>query len=148
MEVFLMIQFFPTNYLSCFLFPTSDEITSKTKDDKLFQHLSYAYGNNHLRWKTIEDNATRPCIQNTTFHFQNFPMANIATELYPYPVKGGMEDFNYEFTNCLEICVEVSCCKFPLESQLNNDWLDNRYVVLGVSTFKKILIELADTYFV
>ena len=67
-----------------------------------------------------------PCFPQSKRTFRYFPIAEIEKELYP--VKGGMEDFNYAYTNSLEIAVELSCCKFPPESQLNEHWNDNRYV--------------------
>ena len=43
-----------------------------------------------------------------------------------YVVAGGMQDFNYLFSNCFEITVEVSCCKYPLAEDLVPQWNANK----------------------
>ena len=33
-----------------------------------------------------------------------------------------MQDFNYIFSNAMELTIEVSCCKFPKRSVLLQEW--------------------------
>jgi len=42
-----------------------------------------------------------------------------------------MQDFNYLFSNCFEITVELSCCKYPHRDILNGEWLDNVESMIG-----------------
>ncbi|NWU93919.1 CPXM1 carboxypeptidase, partial [Upupa epops] len=41
-----------------------------------------------------------------------------------------MNDFSYLHTNCFEITVELSCDKFPHESELPTEWGNNREALL------------------
>lgn len=44
---------------------------------------------------------------------------------------GGMQDFNYVWAQCLELTLELSCCKFPPPEQLPALWTDNKKALLA-----------------
>ena len=39
-----------------------------------------------------------------------------------YPLRGGMQDFNYFYSNCIELTFELSCCKYPEVKALKTEW--------------------------
>ena len=41
-------------------------------------------------------------------------------------VKGGMQDYNYLYGGCIELTLEVSCCKYPESSELPGFWTANK----------------------
>jgi len=41
-----------------------------------------------------------------------------------------MQDFNYIYSNCFEITIELTCCKFPSASVLTKEWENNRESML------------------
>jgi len=47
-----------------------------------------------------------------------------------YDVPGGMEDFNYVHSNCFEITMELTCCKYPSASTLPKEWDLNKESML------------------
>lgn len=42
-----------------------------------------------------------------------------------------MQDYNYVWAQCLEVTLELSCCKFPPPDQLADLWNDNRKALLA-----------------
>ncbi|GIY90390.1 hypothetical protein CEXT_552002 [Caerostris extrusa] len=93
---------------------------SASPDDKLFQHLAHVYANTH-----------------TTMHKGNVCQDDDFTggitngaEWYDVPGKG-MQDFNYVYSNCLEITLELSCCKYPKSANLSGEWDKNKEALLS-----------------
>ena len=51
-----------------------------------------------------------------------------------YVVDNGMQDYNYLFSNCLEVTAELSCTKQPEVARLRAEWdnnLDSMLAFLG-----------------
>lgn len=47
-----------------------------------------------------------------------------------YVLTGGMQDYNYQHSNCMEITLELGCFKYPNHTELSKYWLDNREPLL------------------
>ncbi|XP_028254506.1 carboxypeptidase M [Parambassis ranga] len=93
---------------------------SITPDDDVFVHLAKVYSHNHAtmhRGNICED--SRPFLEGVTNGYEWYPLA------------GGMQDYNYVWAQCLELTLEVSCCKFPPADELPVLWTDNRMALLA-----------------
>uniref|UniRef100_A0A665UQD4 Peptidase M14 domain-containing protein n=1 Tax=Echeneis naucrates TaxID=173247 RepID=A0A665UQD4_ECHNA len=91
---------------------------SQSADDNLFRFLALVYSQNHPVMKTGEPNC--PDSPEETFS------DGITNGAQWYDVSGGMQDYNYLYGNCLEITMELSCCKYPLAAELRKEWDMNR----------------------
>ncbi|XP_040355080.1 carboxypeptidase M [Ixodes scapularis] len=85
---------------------------SKTPDDDVFQHLSRTYSLNH------------PTMRRFSCERQQY-QDGIVNGAKWYPFKGSMPDYTYIQGGCMEVTLELSCCKYPLAYQLRRFWLDN-----------------------
>ncbi|ESO98160.1 hypothetical protein LOTGIDRAFT_226642 [Lottia gigantea] len=97
----------------------TDGFYSGTPDDKVFKLLATTYSSNHLtmsKGHQCEGDDFKEGITN-------------GAEWYDVP--GGMEDYNYLHSNCFEITVELSCCKYPPSSQLSTEWNNNKQSLLA-----------------
>ena len=47
-----------------------------------------------------------------------------------YSINGGMQDYNYRYTNCFEVLIELSCSKFAPEEHLLEYWAHNKRALL------------------
>lgn len=102
---------------------STDGTYSRSPDDALFRHLALVYAENNPVMKTGQPK----CEDNVN---ESFP-DGITNGAKWYDVPGGMQDFNYLKGNCLEITMELSCCKYPPSSQLKTEWENNRDALLA-----------------
>merc|ERR1712212_275201 len=86
----------------------------KTPDHTFFHHLATTYATNH---GTMMD----PLVC-SRWWFDD----GITNGADWYPLNGGLQDFNYVFSNDMEITLELSCCKYPSRSRLNREWDINK----------------------
>ena len=93
-------------------------VYSKSPDDSMFRRLATIYASNHDTMKT-----GKVC------QGDYFP-GGITNGAAWYDVPGGMEDFNYVHSNCFEITMELSCCKYPKAKQLQSEWGLNKESLL------------------
>lgn len=94
-------------------------VESKTPDDQIFRLLASTYASKH-----------------GTMHQGNLCVGDnfkggITNGAFWYDVKGGMQDFNYVYGSCFEVTFELSCCKYPMASELSEEWIKNRESLLA-----------------
>ena len=92
-------------------------------DDDVFQHLASLYSDHHaFMW-------TGKCL----CHSESFA-SGISNGAEWYVVDNGMQDYNYIFSNCMEVTAELSCSKKPPPEKLSVEWennLDSMLAFLG-----------------
>uniref|UniRef100_A0A8D3B7U8 Carboxypeptidase D, a n=1 Tax=Scophthalmus maximus TaxID=52904 RepID=A0A8D3B7U8_SCOMX len=96
---------------------------SQSQEDGLFRYLALVYSQNHPVMKTGLPN----CPDSPEETFKD----GITNGAQWYDVPGGMQDYNYLHGNCLEITVELSCCKYPPATELHKEWDMNRESLLA-----------------
>ena len=91
---------------------------SISPDDDVFRHLSLVYSKNHFQMSKGQ-----PCSPDDK-GFQD----GITNGAEWYPLTGGMQDYNYAYYGCLELTLELACCKYPRSNELRKHWDMNRNV--------------------
>ena len=101
-------------------FRNQEEDTAiRTPDDEEFKMLSLMYSQNH------------GTMSSGTITCGGGPFKDgITNGAEWYQIYGGMQDFNYLFTNCLEVTLELSCIKKPPDCVLQSEWENNREAML------------------
>ncbi|XP_018611498.1 carboxypeptidase M [Scleropages formosus] len=94
--------------------------SSIAPDNDVFIHLAKTYSFNHKRMRN----------GNNCYDSQIFK-DGITNGYSWYPLPGGMQDYNYVWGQCLEITLELSCCKYPPEKDLPGLWDDNKDALLA-----------------
>ena len=61
---------------------------------------------------------------------------------YGGPVLLFAQDFNYHFSNCMDITIENSCCKYPTADTLPRHWADNKEAILAYMEAAQVSCEL------
>lgn len=51
-----------------------------------------------------------------------------------YPIRGSMQDYQYLYSGCLDLTLEISCCKHPKAADLPKLWADNKISLLTYLT--------------
>lgn len=104
----------------------TDKGYSATPDDDTFRYLSLAYSRSH---KTMH--LGRPCEKECTNPLMGEQFGDgITNGANWYSLYGGMQDYNYLFTNCFEITLELGCFKYPYEKDLPRYWQENRVALV------------------
>ena len=92
---------------------SGSNVYTATQDDDIFIRLSLSYS---LAHPTMHQGL--PCQQ------ESFPNG-ITNGADWYSVDGGMQDYNYLHSNCMEVTIEQLCFKFPYAEELQDLWSDN-----------------------
>ncbi|XP_041642152.1 carboxypeptidase Z isoform X2 [Cheilinus undulatus] len=99
-----------------------ERMFSPTPDEQVFKQLARTYADAHA---TMSNNDTERC--GASF----YRTRGIINGAMWYSFAGGMSDFNYLHTNCLEVTVELGCDKFPSEAELYPEWKRNKEALLS-----------------
>jgi carboxypeptidase D len=90
----------------------SDGVDDRTPDNAVFEDMSKLYAAKHSDMHLGQASCG-------TFR------DGVTNGVEWYAVNGGMQDFNYLFSNCMEITLELSCVKKPEENKLQEEWNKN-----------------------
>ncbi|KAJ6668989.1 hypothetical protein lerEdw1_007798 [Lerista edwardsae] len=89
-----------------------------TPDDHVFRWLAYSYASTH---RLMTDARRRVC------HTEDFQKEDgTINGASWHTVAGSINDFSYLHTNCFELSIYVGCDKYPHESELPEEWENNR----------------------
>ncbi|XP_058526307.1 carboxypeptidase Z isoform X2 [Ochotona princeps] len=102
--------------------PEEEKMFSPTPDEKMFKLLARAYADVH---PMMMDRSEHRCGGNF------LSRGSIINGADWYSFTGGMSDFNYLYSNCFEITVELGCVKFPPEEALYPLWQQNKESLLS-----------------
>lgn len=111
-----LVASYPFDNTANSMFQSYISSPSLTPDDDVFKHLALMYARNHPSMSQgLACKAGTPSFQN-----------GITNGAAWYPLTGGMQDFNYVWHGCMEITLEISCCKYPSAAELPQLWEENR----------------------
>ncbi|KAI6239801.1 Carboxypeptidase D [Aphelenchoides fujianensis] len=101
-----------------------DGVYSPSVDDRLFVEAAFQYARAHTNmWKT-----GRRCGLSADGDSFAHGITNGAAW---YHLSGGMQDWQYEHSNCMEITIEMGCFKFPTDAMIPRLWSDHKFSLLS-----------------
>ena len=100
--------------------PSGDNSYSKSPDDDVFKFLASTYAQTHPLMHL--ESAPWECTDIPADHFKG----GITNGASWYNVAGGMQDYDYLHSNCMEITIELGCKKFPEAKELPRYWNENK----------------------
>ncbi|XP_056628192.1 inactive carboxypeptidase-like protein X2 isoform X2 [Triplophysa dalaica] len=93
-----------------------------TPDDHVFRWLAFSYASTH---RLMTDVSRRVC------HTDDFAKEDgTINGASWHTAAGSMNDFSYLHTNCFELSMYVGCDKYPHQSELPEEWENNRESLL------------------
>ncbi|XP_075063338.1 adipocyte enhancer-binding protein 1 isoform X2 [Mixophyes fleayi] len=99
-----------------------EEGVSRSADHAILRWLAISYASAHL---TMGETIRGSC------HAEDYTKGmGIVNGAKWRPLSGSMNDFSYLHTNCLELSVYLGCDKFPHESELAEEWENNKESLL------------------
>lgn len=93
-----------------------------TPDDHVFRWLAFSYASTHR----LMTDANRRVCHREDFAKEDGTINGAAWHTAP----GSMNDFSYLHTNCFELSMYMGCDKYPHESELAEEWENNRESLL------------------
>ena len=92
----------------------------RSPDDSLFRQLAMVYS---LKHPVIR---TECACASDHFHY------GVTRGSDWYSLQGGMQDFSYLYTNCMDLTIELLCGKNPGPEEVEQHWEHNREPLLGL----------------
>ncbi|XP_012551013.1 carboxypeptidase D isoform X3 [Bombyx mori] len=111
-----LVASYPFDNTPSSMFQNYEHTPSISPDDDVFKHLSLVYSKNHAKMsRGVSCKSGSPRFEN-----------GITNGAAWYPLTGGMQDYNYLWHGCMEVTLEISCCKYPPAHELPKYWQDNK----------------------
>ena len=104
--------------------PSGQTEYTASPDDDVFKKLALTYAFAHPTMHL--DNPPWECKSVPPDHFVN----GVTNGANWYNVAGGMQDYNYVHSDCLEITLELGCNKFPKREDMPKYWEENKHALV------------------
>ena len=98
-----------------------ESVYTASPDDDVFRQLSKSYSFAHPTMHLGE-----PCPGDSD-GFED----GITNGAEWYTIYGGMQDYNYLWSNCFEVTIEQGCHKYPFADELEGIWNDNKDALIS-----------------